>query len=165
MKKLLISVSFILASFATQASTIIVDQQDIINTLNLSPKQSLQLNEDLLKMSEEEQKHLTVCTSIGGGAIATIEKVVCTTPENIKYNISFKGFGPSFYVKMGLMYVTCKHPLRTGTFKAWEMGLNTGLGSFSMHFKNDESSFKIKGATLGVGMAVSLGHATVEEAI
>jgi hypothetical protein len=64
MKKLLISISFILASFATQASTIIVDQQDIINTLNLSPKQSLQLNEDLLKMTEEEQKHLTVCTSI-----------------------------------------------------------------------------------------------------
>ena len=163
MKKLLICLMLTLFSTGSMASSAIVDYEDIANTLSLSKEQTDQLNKDLSKMSEEEQKNLTVCKSLGGGAIATIEKVLCTDTNNNKYKISFKGFGPSFYVKLGLMYVTCKHPLSVGKFRAWEMGLNTGIGSFTMRFKNNESSFKIKGATLGLGMALSFGQAIVEE--
>lgn len=135
---------------------------DMIDALYLNEEQAQVLQEDLSNMTTEQRRDLTVCGSVGGGVILSIDIFRCHDVNNNDYLMTFKGFGLSAYAKAGIVYIHSKRPILPGFYRAHEFGFHTGFGGYAIKFKNNQTKFTIRGLTYGIGLEAAFGKAEVK---
>lgn len=162
LRKLLL-VSLICFPLLSQAD---IDQdisaEEFISALEMTDAEAESFNEEISKMSANDRRELTVCGSIGGGVILSVDIFRCHDVNNNDYLMTFKGFGLSFYAKAGIVYIHSKRPILPGFYRAHEAGIHTGVGGYAIKFKNKQTKFTIRGLTYGIGLELAFGKAEVK---
>lgn len=138
------------------------NEQEFINKLQMNNEQITAFQEILNEVPEESRRDLTVCGSVGGGVILSIDIFRCHDVNNNDYLITFKGYGLSAYAKAGIVYIHSKRPILPGFYRAHEAGFHTGFGGYAIKLKNKQTKFTIRGLTYGIGLQLVRGKAEVK---